>query len=146
MLINEDMELLQTSGARTYRILAIDDDPSSTELTRLALEGAGSYVVREVNDPETAVAEAASFEPDLVIMDVNMPHLDGRAAALLIQCDNEPKDIPVLFVTSMVPEGESTGNNPFGWFGPLAKPVSSSKLARVVESILVHGVAEFPAE
>ena len=45
-----DMELLQLSEARTYRILAIDDDPTCTELTRLALEGAGSYVVREVND------------------------------------------------------------------------------------------------
>ncbi|MDR3404743.1 MAG: response regulator [Chthoniobacter sp.] len=138
------MDSLQLSGARTYRILAIDDDPSCTELTRLALEGAGSYVVREVNDPETAVAEAAAFEPDLVIMDVNMPHLDGRAAALLIQCDREPKEIPVLFMTSMVGEGESAGNNPFGWFGPLAKPVSKSRLARVVESILAHGVFDFP--
>ncbi|MEP6670772.1 MAG: response regulator [Chthoniobacter sp.] len=140
------MELLQLSEARTYRILAIDDDPTCTELTRLALEGAGSYVVREVNDPEMAVAEAAAFAPDLVIMDVNMPHLDGRAAALLIQCDNEAKNIPVLFMTSMAPEGESAGNNPFGWFGPLAKPVSKKKLAQVVDSILVHGVADFPTE
>jgi CheY-like chemotaxis protein len=146
VLIYGYMELLHPSEARTYRILAIDDDPSCTALTRLALEETGSYVVREVNDPETAVAEAAAFEPDLVIMDVNMPHLDGRAAALLIQCDREPKDVPVLFMTSMVAEGESAGNNPFGWFGPLAKPVPPNRLARVVESILTHGVADFPTE
>jgi CheY-like chemotaxis protein len=134
------------SGARTYRILAIDDDPSCTALTRLALEETGYYAVREVNDPRTAVAEAAAFEPDLIIMDVDMPRLDGRAAALLIQCESELKDVPVLFMTSMIPEGESAGQNPFGWFGPLAKPVSSKKLARVVESILEHGVSNFPEE
>ena len=134
------------SEASTYRILAIDDDPSSTELTRLALEGTGCYAVREVNDPKTALAEAAAFEPDLIIMDVDMPRMDGRTAALLIQCDEELIDIPILFVTSMIPEGENTGNNPFGWFGPLAKPVSPKKLARVVESILEHGVLEFSPE
>jgi CheY-like chemotaxis protein len=127
---------------RTYRILAVDDDPFSTELTKLALEENGPYVVREINNPQTAVAGARAFVPDLIVMDMDMPHLDGRAAALLIQCEPEFKDVPVLFVTSMISEEKPGSTNPFGWFGPLAKPVSPRRLARVVDSILHHGTLE----
>ena len=134
----------QWARTHTYRILAIDDDPFSTELTRLALEETGLYLVCEINDPETAVAGAREFAPDLVVMDVDMPGLDGRAAALLIQCEVGLKDVPILFVTSRIAEGENGGGNAFGWFGPLAKPVSPKRLARVVESILQHGTLESP--
>ena len=124
------------TGTQTYRILAVDDDKFSTELTKIALEGTGRYVVREINDPKAAVAAAREFEPHLIVMDVDMPHLDGRAAALLIQCEQEMKDIPILFVTSMIPESVKASQNPFGWFGPLTKPVSSKRLVRAIDSIL----------
>jgi CheY-like chemotaxis protein len=119
---------------RPYRVLAVDDDPSSTELTKIALENSGAYLVREVNDPHAAVAVAQEFAPDLIIMDVDMPRLDGRAAALLIQCKEGLQDVPILFVTSMIPE--SAGANAFGWLGPLAKPVMPSTLVNTVETIL----------
>jgi CheY-like chemotaxis protein len=120
--------------ARAYRVLAVDDDPRSTELTRIALENSGSYVVREVNDAHAAIAEAQEFMPDLIIMDVDMPRLDGRAAALLIQCKEGLSDVPILFVTSMIPE--TAGKNEFGWLGPLAKPVAPKTLVHTVETIL----------
>jgi len=72
-----------------------------------------------------------------------MPRLDGRAAALLIQCEQGMQDVPILFVTSMIAEGTSAGRNPFGWFGPLEKPVSAKRLARAVDSILQRGVLDF---
>jgi CheY-like chemotaxis protein len=117
-----------------YRVLAVDDDPSSTELTKIALESAGAYTVREENDPQAAVAAAQEFAPDLIIMDVDMPRLDGRAAALLIQCKEGLQNVPILFVTSMIPE--SAGANAFGWLGPLAKPVAPKTLVKTVENIL----------
>lgn len=134
----------QWEGTHTYRILAIDDDPLSTELTKLALEETGRYLVCEINDPQTAVAGAREFAPDLVVMDMDMPHLDGRAAALLIQCEEGLKEVPILFVTSRIAEDQGSGSNPFGWFGPLAKPVSPQRLARVVENILQHQALDSP--
>jgi CheY-like chemotaxis protein len=125
-----------------YRILAVDDDPCSTELTKIALEHTGRYTVCEINDPHAAAAAAREFGPHLIIMDVDMPRMDGRAAALLIQCERTMSEVPILFVTSMIPEGGKAGNNPFGWFGPLAKPVSPKRLARAVEQILQHGILE----
>ena len=128
------------AATRTYRILAVDDDPFSTELSKIALEQTGRYLVCEINDPKTAAAAAREFEPHLIIMDVDMPRLDGRAAALLIQSEPGMEDVPILFVTSLIAEGTPAGTNPFGWHGPLAKPVSPRKLARAVDSILQSGV------
>jgi len=129
----------------SYRILTVDDNPLATELIQISLEEIGHYKVLQINDPNSAVIAALDFEPDLVVMDVQMPHLDGRAAALLIQSEERLKDIPILFVTSMIPEESDDVQNPFGWFGPLQKPVSPRRLARVVESILKHGTIEAPA-
>lgn len=137
------MDVVTTpQSASAYHVLAVDDDPFSTELTRIALENAGPYVVREVNDPHAAVAAARECAPDLIIMDVDMPRLDGRAAALLIQSQKGLQKVPILFVTSRIPE--SAGGNPFGWFGPLAKPVAPKTLARAVENILTHGAMHAP--
>jgi len=128
-----------TTKSQTLRILAVDDDPCSTELSKIALEQTGRYTVCEINDPNAAAAAARDFEPHLIVMDVDMPRLDGRAAALLIQCQPGMQDVPILFVTSMIAEGGPAGKNPFGWHGPLAKPVSPKKLARAVDNILQHG-------
>jgi DNA-binding response OmpR family regulator len=127
---------------RPARILAVDDDPNCTDLSRIALERTGRYTVCQINDPATAPAAARHFHPDLVIMDVDMPRLDGRAVAVLIQAEPGFEDVPILFVTSMIAEGSPAGLNPFGWHGPLAKPVSPRRLARAVDSILRHGVLD----
>jgi len=127
---------------RSFRILAVDDDPNSTLLTKIALERTGRFAVCEVNDPHAAAAAARLFSPDLVVMDVDMPRLDGRAAALLIQSVPGLDEVPILFVTSMIPEGTPASGNAFGWHGPLEKPVSPKRLARAIDHILQHGVLD----
>lgn len=127
-----------STAVRPFRILAVDDDPNSTLLSKIALERTGRFTVCEVNDPSAAAAAARAFGPDLIIMDVDMPHLDGRAAALLIQAQPGLEEVPILFVTSMIPEGTAASRNAFGWHGPLEKPVSAKRLTRAVESILEH--------
>ncbi|EDY18740.1 response regulator receiver protein [Chthoniobacter flavus Ellin428] len=131
-----------STAARTFRILAVDDDPNSTLLTKIALERTGRFAVCEVNDPHAAAAAARLFGPDLVVMDVDMPRLDGRAAALLIQSIAGLEEVPVLFVTSLIPEGTAASRNAFGWHGPLEKPVSPKRLARAIDHILQHGVLD----
>jgi CheY-like chemotaxis protein len=132
----------RANAHRLYRILAVDDDPNSTELSRIALERTGRFTVCEVNDPGGAAQAARAFGPDLVVMDVDMPRLDGRAAALLIQSERGLQEVPILFVTSMMAEGAGASSNPFGWHGPLEKPVSPKRLASAVDSILQYGKLE----
>jgi len=126
-------------GSSIQRVLAVDDDADCTELTRLTLEGTGRYLVCEVNDPQMAAAAARDFQPDLVLMDVDMPHLDGRAAALLIQSEKRLEAVPILFMSSMFGEDVSAAKNPFGWFGPIAKPVPAKQLLSAVDAILHPG-------
>jgi CheY-like chemotaxis protein len=132
----------RANAHRLYRILAVDDDPNSTELSKIALERTGRFTVCEVNDPGAAAKAAQAFGPDLVVMDVDMPRLDGRAAALLIQSERGLEEVPILFVTSMMAEGSEAGGNSFGWYGPLEKPVTPKRLARAVDNILQHGKLE----
>jgi CheY-like chemotaxis protein len=131
-----------STATRPFRILAVDDDPNSTQLSKIALERTGHFAVCEVNEPHAAAAAASLFSPDLVVMDVDMPGLDGRATALLIQSVSGLEEVPVLFVTSMMPETKAAGRNAFGWHGPLEKPVSPKRLVRAVESILESGTLE----
>jgi CheY-like chemotaxis protein len=127
---------------RPFRILAVDDDANSTLLSKIALERTGRFAVCEVNDAHAAAAAASLFGPDLVVMDVDMPSLDGRAAALLIQSVPGLEEVPILFVTSMMPETKAAGRNAFGWHGPLEKPVSPKRLVRAIDSILQNGLLD----
>lgn len=140
------LSILSPPGASSLqRVLAVDDDSNCTELTRLALEATGRYVVSEVNDARSAASAARDFQPDLVLMDVDMPQLDGRAAALLIQSEKRLSTVPILFMTSMMEDGGSAAENPFGWFGPLAKPVPKHRLITAVDEILQHGALDSAA-
>ena len=59
------------------RILAVDDKASSTRLVKLYLERTNDYVVREENDPKTALSAAEEFLPHLILLDVKMPGMNG---------------------------------------------------------------------
>ncbi len=108
--------------------MTVDDEPAATQLTRIVLEQTGCYTVLEVNEPRAASAAAREFLPDLVLMDVSMPGMDGRAVACLIQSEPGLANVPILFVTSRIDEESHASNNPFGWKGVLTKPVSAERL------------------
>lgn len=89
------------------RILVIDDEPVYTEMVRMSLEQVGGYVVGEENDPRQALETVRSFQPDLVLLDIMMPHLDGGDVASLIADHPDTRHIPVVFVTALVSPSEA---------------------------------------
>lgn len=89
------------------RILVIDDEPDFTNILKLGLEMAGYYNVREENDASRAIEAAREFEPDLVILDIMMPHIDGSDVAARIKSDHRLRDTPVLFLTALVMGNEA---------------------------------------
>src|SRR5690242_18877225 len=88
------------------KILIVDDEPDFTKLLKLALEEAGAYDVLEENDSEHTLDSARRFNPDLVILDVMMPRLDGGDVAGLLRADQALHDVPILLLTAGV-----TGND-----------------------------------
>lgn len=109
---------------RTKRILVVDDQTSNTRLLKLCLEQTKDYVVREENNPHAVVATAQEFEPDLILLDVMMPGLDGGQLAARLRATAKLKAVPIVFVTAAVTKDELAGTDGLiGGFPFIAKPV-----------------------
>lgn len=93
------------------RILIVDDEVGITRMVKLALEQTGHYAVFEENRPTQAVESAKKCGPDLVILDVTMPEMDGTEVAKLLKADAETKDLPIVFLTATVTREESRGES-----------------------------------
>ena len=91
------------------RILIVDDDANSTHLVKILLERSGPYLVLEENDPTKADQTAHNFKPDVILLDIVMPKMDGGELATQIEADRELHDTPIIFLTALVTHGEATG-------------------------------------
>ncbi|HEY2926810.1 response regulator [Piscinibacter sp.] len=110
-------------------ILIIDDDESIRELLRLHLSAAG-YEVHVAPDAIAAGYLVLRSPPDLIISDINMPHMDGFEFIAALKADTTLPRIPVIFLTSY-DEGDDRGKE-LGAVGYLTKPVRADKLLQMV--------------
>ena len=122
------------SMPRKKRILIVDDDTSFTRLLKLNLEQTNLYAVRVENKASRALATAREFLPDLMLLDVMMPEMDGGDLAALAQADPVLKSIPIVFLTAAVERkevgshGRRIGGLPF-----LAKPADLKEVMGCIE-------------
>ncbi len=110
-------------------ILVVDDDESIRELLRLHLSAAG-YTVQVAEDAIAAGYLVLRSPPDLIISDVNMPHMDGFEFVAALKADKSLPSIPVIFLTS-VEEGDFRGKA-LGAVGYITKPVRADHLLALV--------------
>lgn len=115
------------------KILIVDDQKDFTMVTRRSLT---DYDFCEENDSSRALETARTFRPDLILLDVNMPNLDGGDIAAQIRADSELKDIPIVFLTGMVTQQEAEKHTLLGGFPFIAKPVNREKLVQYIEKYL----------
>ena len=121
----------------TKRILAVDDKPSVTRNLKLSLESSGSYEVLGENHAANALAAARNFRPDLILMDVIMPEMDGGDVAARLHADPVLRDTPVIFLTGIVSNEETGGHELVsGEDTFLAKPVDTEVLIKCIERTL----------
>ena len=92
---------------RKRRVMVIDDEPGFTEMVRLSLEQLGEYMVCEVNDPTKAMAAARKFMPELILLDVMMPQMDGGDVAAWFGRDAELAGVPLIYLTALVSTEEA---------------------------------------
>ena len=113
------------------RILVVEDNDMNLKLFRDVL-GAAGYTTVEAKSGGRAVELATEHEPDLVIMDVRMPHLDGVAALALLRADDRTASIPVLAVTAQAMQGDRERFLAAGFDGYLSKPLDIRELVDAV--------------
>ena len=117
-------------------ILVIDDDESMRDLLRLHLSAAG-YDVEVAEDAIAAGYLVLKRAPDLIISDVNMPHMDGFEFIEALKADKSLPEIPVIFLTSHE-EGDHRGKA-LGAVGYITKPVRSDRLLALVAQHVAGG-------
>ena len=116
------------------RLLLIDDEVAFTRIAKLNLEAAGSYEVRVENDGSRALEAAREFAPDLILLDVIMPDVDGGDIGGQIRSDAALAHVPVVYLTAAVSHEELQGES--GTIGGrvfIAKPASHRTLLNVIE-------------
>jgi CheY-like chemotaxis protein len=116
-------------------ILVVDDDQSLRELLKLHLSAAG-YAVNTAADGIEAGYFVLRSPPDLIITDVNMPHMDGYTFVEALKADKSLPKIPVIFLTSM---DDFDRGKELGAVGYITKPVRADRLLAVVAENLPGG-------
>jgi len=117
------------------RILVVDDSPTETEAFRSVLERNGHEVLNAENGAD-GVAVARQELPDLVLMDIVMPGLNGFQATRQLTRSPETKNIPVVIVTTKDQETDRVWGKRQGASGYLVKPVSESRLLSEINTLL----------
>jgi two-component system OmpR family response regulator len=119
---------------RSKRIFVVDDEPGITRNLKLNLESSGDYDVFAENHATNALAAARSFRPDLILLDVMMPDMDGGEVAARLRADPLFRDTPIVFLTAIVSNEETDGHEMLsGAETFLAKPVDIGELKKTVE-------------
>lgn len=116
------------------RILIIDDEQDFCKLVKKNLERGDKFFVDMATNGIDGVELAKKMKPDLILLDVIMPHMDGPDVALSLESDRSSKDIPIIFLTATVTEEETTsrggviGRHPF-----IAKTTNIEQLITQIE-------------
>jgi two-component system, cell cycle response regulator DivK len=117
------------------QILLVEDTEDNRQLVRDLVANAG-YDLLEAEDGEAGVAMAARYRPDLILMDIQLPILDGYEASRRIKADPDLHGIPIIAVTSYALSGDEVKARAAGCDGYVAKPFSPRKLlAKIAEFI-----------
>ena len=117
------------------RILVVEDQPDNRQIIRDMLAGTG-YEITEAENGEEALAAIAKQRPDLILMDIQLPVMDGYAATRRIKTDPALKSIPVIAVTSYALSGEEKKAREAGCDDYVPKPYSPRQLLAKIRQYL----------
>jgi twitching motility two-component system response regulator PilH len=124
-------------GGGRGTILIVDDSPTEQHVLRNILEKAGFHV-ESAFDGQAGITLAKQIHPDLILMDVVMPVLNGFQATRKLRDDAETANIPVIMVTTKDQETDKSWGMRQGAEAYLVKPISAPELLAKVEAIM-HG-------
>lgn len=126
---------MKKSNTDKKRILIADDEPSVRSLVKRVLSQ--NYTVLEATDGEEAVNMVFSQEPDLVLMDILMPKMDGLTACYAIKMNQATKEIPVVMLTALGYDlNKRLSQDIMGAHGYITKPFNPQDLLKTIGDFL----------
>ena len=118
------------------KVLVIEDNPANMTLATFLLQSAGHSVLA-ATDAETGLTLARSEQPDLILMDIQLPRMDGLEATGLLKADPATRDIPVVALTALAMKGDEARIRAAGCDGYIAKPLAYKDFLATISSHLV---------
>ncbi len=121
------------------RILVVEDNPDNMLLTVMLLQSVGHVVLTAV-DAEAGLTLARQEQPDLILMDVQLPGMDGLTATALLKADDATRCIPIVALTALAMKGDEERIRAAGCDGYIAKPMRMHEfLAAIAAQLAVAG-------
>ena len=121
-------------------ILIIEDNPANMKLSTLLLASAGHNVLAAC-DAEAGLLLARAHRPALILMDIQLPGMDGLAATAILKSDAETRSIPILAVTALAMKHDREKTRVAGCDGYIAKPLRYRELYEAVDALLAPAAA-----
>src|SRR6185369_10823078 len=121
------------------RILVIEDNPANMKLATLLLIKAGHTTLSAV-DAETGLTLARAEKPDLILMDVQLPGMDGLAATALLKKDPHTAAIPIIALTAMAMKDDREKTRAAGCDAYIAKPLRYQELYAAIDRLLAKAL------
>ena len=135
---SEELHSSPTPDSPKFLILVVDDSADSVAMLSLDLQHEGYRVVTATNGEE-AISVACCTQPNLILMDISMPRLDGLGATRRMREIDELRDVPVIAITAFGTEGFQRAAYDVGVSGYLTKPVDFPRMHQLVARLLAPG-------
>ena len=118
------------------KVLVVEDNAANMALATFLLQSAG-HTVLSARDAEAGLTLARAEQPDLILMDIQLPGIDGLAATMLLKSDDLTRRIPVIALTALAMKGDEERIRAAGCDGYIAKPLSYKDFLTVISAQLV---------
>ena len=123
------------------RILIVEDNDANLKLVCLLLESAGHAALCAA-DAETGLALARAERPNLILMDIQLPGMDGLAATVLLKKDPVTASIPVIALTAMALQADKEKTRAAGCDAHITKPLRHKELLAAIDELLARTVPQ----
>jgi two-component system cell cycle response regulator DivK len=118
------------------KVLIVEDNPANMTLAIFLLESAGHSVI-SATDAEAGLTCARNEQPQLILMDIQLPGMDGLEATRLLKQDEATRDIPVIALTALAMKGDEERIRAGGCDGYIAKPLAYKDFLAIIAAHLV---------
>ena len=118
------------------KVLVVEDNPANMTLATFLLKSAG-HTVLSATDAESGLTLARSDQPDLILMDIQLPGMDGLQATALLKADASTRAIPVIALTALAMKGDEERIRAAGCDGYIAKPLAYREFLATISNLLV---------
>jgi two-component system cell cycle response regulator DivK len=118
-------------------VLVVEDNPANMTLAKFLIESAGHSVLG-ATDAEAGLTLARDAQPNLILMDIQLPGMDGLEATAILKGDDATRAIPVIALTALAMKGDEARIRAAGCDGYIAKPLAYREFLATIAAHLTH--------